>query len=83
MGQFVTPQNTETMPMAAHSGALAPVRMANRQPNVAPVKNEGTISPPLKPAPMVSAVKRIFKRKANAAVSPCKARSMIFMPGPR
>ena len=37
---------------------------AATQPNVAPVKKIGTISPPLKPAPRVSAVNSIFIRKA-------------------
>ena len=39
----------------------------NRQPNVAPTKNDGTISPPLKPASSVSAVKTIFQTKASGS----------------
>lgn len=35
------------------------------QPKVEPIKKVGTISPPLNPAPMVTAVKRIFNAKAS------------------
>lgn len=37
---------------------------------VAPMKKEGTISPPLKPAPKVSAVKRILSRNASPSHPP-------------
>ena len=59
-GQFVTPQKRPIIPQAAHKGAGRPKRGAITQPRVAPVKKEGTISPPLKPAPSVIAVKRTF-----------------------
>lgn len=60
IGQLVTPQNSEIMPTAAHSDGSKPVRLPNRHPKVAPMKKDGTISPPLKPAPRVSAVKMIL-----------------------
>ena len=63
-GLLVQPQNSATMPSAAPSCGGRPSSGAATQPNVAPVKRIGTISPPLKPAPRVSAVNSIFKRKA-------------------
>ena len=47
IGQFVTPQNTAVMPTAVQSVGDMPVSVPNRQPKAAPVKKEGTISPPL------------------------------------
>ena len=52
------------------------------QPKVAPTKNEGTTSPPLKPAESVTAVKRIFKRNAAGWALPCSTAAMIFIPAP-
>ena len=51
MGQFTAPQNTATMPTAAPKLAGTPSRPPMKQPKVAPMKNEGMISPPLKPQP--------------------------------
>ena len=68
IGQLVTPQNSEIMPTAVHSDGSKPVRLPNRHPNVAPMKKDGTISPPLKPAPRVSAVKMIFSRNVYTAL---------------
>ncbi len=63
IGQFVTPQKTAAMPTAVQSVGEKPDRFPNRQPNAAPVKNDGTISPPLNPAPNVKAVKSIFIKR--------------------
>ena len=65
IGQLVTPQNTEVMPTAVHKVGENPNRFPYRQPKAAPVQKEGTISPPLKPQPMVRAVKMIFNKKAS------------------
>ena len=46
-GQFTTPQNSETSPSAAVNCGGSPNSVPNRLPNVAPIKNDGTISPPL------------------------------------
>ena len=70
IGQLVTPQNSEIMPTAVHSDGSKPVRLPNRHPKVAPMKKDGTISPPLKPAPRVSAVKMIFSRNASGLTEP-------------
>lgn len=63
-GELVTPQNMEIMAMAAQSEGEIPKIIPNKQPNVAPIVKEGTISPPLNPAPSVSAVNTIFQKKA-------------------
>ena len=47
MGQFVTPQNMAPMPIAAESEGAKPKRTPKLQPKEAPMKKEGTISPPL------------------------------------
>jgi len=36
IGQFVTPQNSETMPIAAQRDGLKPSNCPKRQPSVAP-----------------------------------------------
>ena len=64
IGEFVTPQNIEIMAMAAHRDGGNPTNVPNRQPNVAPIANDGTISPPLNPAPRVRAVNNIFRINA-------------------
>ena len=64
-GQLTAPQNVPTRPtQAANSGGI-PRRGPSKQPNVDPMKNVGTISPPLKPTDSVTAVKRILRRNAK------------------
>ena len=71
IGQFVTPQKTAAMPTAVQSVGEKPDRFPNRQPNAAPVKNDGTISPPLNPAPNVSSKEHFHKKgfRADRAVN--------------
>lgn len=83
MGQFVTPQNKAINPKLAEKEAGRPNSGPMIAPKVAPTKKEGTISPPLNPAPKVSAVKIIFKRKAKGKTWPFSAFSMIGMPAPK
>ena len=61
-GQLTTQQKSATNPRAAPTAASSPIRDAATHPKVEPIKKVGTISPPLKPAATVIAVKRIFKR---------------------
>ena len=47
------------------------------------IQNDGTISPPLNPAFMVSAVKTIFQRKANGLLCPSSTAFIIrLLPAP-
>ena len=47
IGQLVTPQNTAPIPTAAHKEGENPIRLPKRHPKDAPIKKDGTISPPL------------------------------------
>ena len=82
IGLFVTPQNTATMPTAAQREGDIPTNVPKRQPKVAPIQKEGTISPPLNPTPNVIAVKSIFHIKADFGHLPKKASSIRFTPAP-
>ena len=44
---FTTPQNSATSPTAAPKQGSKPKNLPTTQPKVAPIKNVGTISPPL------------------------------------
>ena len=52
------------MPMAAARPLGIPMRGPTTEPKEAPMNSAGTISPPLKPAAMETAVNRIFRRNA-------------------
>ena len=82
MGQLVTPQNTHTMPSPAPKEGWSPRKGATVQPKVAPVKNTGTISPPLNPAPRVMVVKSILKKNASGRAFPPMAAWMMASPDP-
>ena len=82
IGAFVTPQKSEIIPIAAQKEGGRPTKEANRQPNVAPIVKDGTISPPLYPAPSVTAVKSIFHKKAVLGACPAIASSMRLAPAP-
>ena len=47
IGEFVTPQNTAPIPMAAQREGEKPMSAPKALPKEAPIKKEGTISPPL------------------------------------
>ena len=79
---MVTPQNTPTIPQPAQRAAGSPRIGPMTQPRVAPIKNEGTISPPLNPAPRVAAVKIIFIINAHGGTEPSKQRAIIGIPAP-
>ena len=54
---------------AANSGENPSIPPATH-PNVAPILNAGTISPPRYPARIVSAVSNIFHKKSSGLASP-------------
>lgn len=70
MGHFVTPQKIADIPTAAPKGIGRPERAAKVPPRAAPIKNDGIISPPLKPAETVITVKISFKIKASGFIFP-------------
>ena len=83
MGQLVTPQNTLTIPHAAHNPTGSPNIGAKKLPSVAPTKRVGTISPPLNQPPKVTAVNNIFKRNTYHALCSTKLRAIMSVPAPR
>lgn len=83
IGQLVTPQKRDIIPRAAQNDGDIPSILPRTHPRVAPIKNEGTISPPLKPAPRVIAVKIIFNMNAEKKASPFRDFSIIGIPAPR
>ena len=82
IGAFVTPQKSEIIPIAAQSEGGNPMREPNRHPKVAPIVKEGTISPPLNPAPSVTAEKSIFQINADFGACPAIASSIRLAPAP-
>ncbi len=82
IGQFVTPQKTATMPHAAQSAGGRPNIDDKKLPRVAPIKSDGTISPPLKPPDSVNAVNIILRRNTYHASLPVKLRAMTPPPAP-
>ena len=85
MGQLVTPQKAATVPTAPPKEGASPRKGATTQPKVAPQAKVGTISPPRKPAPKVTAVKRSLARKAQGSTSappPVMAASTRLPPAP-
>lgn len=82
-GQLVTPQNTLTIPHAAHRPTGSPNKGARKLPRAAPTKSVGTISPPLKPPPRVAAVKSILSMNTYQAQLDKKQEAMIGAPAPR
>ena len=64
-GDFVALQKRPTRASAAHIPGSRPKRLPKVHPKVAPMQNTGTISPPLKPAARVTAVKISFNMKSK------------------
>ena len=82
IGQLVTPTKQAIIPHAVHSSYGSPKNFANAPPKVAPITNVGTISPPLKPPPIATAVKRIFIRNASYLTFPLILLSISQNPPP-
>ena len=64
IGVLVAPENTATNPTAAKRLIGNGIMAANALPKVAPTKNNGVTSPPLKPTPMVNVVNISFSAKS-------------------
>ena len=71
------------MPQAAQSPIGSPNIAERKLPSVAPTNKVGTISPPLKPPPRVTAVNNIFKRNTYHALRVVKLEAIIGAPAPR
>ena len=64
MGVFVAPEKTATKPIPASNAIGKGKNKDNAFPKVAPIKNKGVTSPPLKPTPMVKVVNKILMAKS-------------------
>ena len=83
IGQFTAPQNTATSAIADANCAGMPSSGPTVQPRTAPMNIVGTISPPLKPKPMVTAVKTIFHKKPQVGALPSpRVEAMMSVPMP-
>ena len=79
---FVAAQKRPTRPKAAARRGSRPKIVPKRQPNVAPIAKVGTISPPLKPAAIVTAVSISFKIKSYQKALPSVASITNCIPEP-
>lgn len=82
IGVFVHPAKTATNPVAASKAKGNGRSSASALPRVAPIKNRGVTSPPLKPALSVMAVNNIFRRKSVGGSAVSKEARMVGMPRP-
>ena len=82
MAQCVAPANTATKPIPANKAIGSGINQIKILPNVAPIKNSGVTSPPLKPALKVKLVNKIFKAKSKLPAGVLKASTMEGIPNP-
>lgn len=81
-GVLVAPEKTATKPIPAKRAIGKGIYKASAFPKVAPIKNKGVTSPPLKPAPRVNEVNSIFSRKSYGLMASSKDAEMVGMPSP-
>ena len=68
MPACVAPANTATKPMPPSNAIGNGIKQISTLPKVAPIKNSGVTSPPLKPALKVNAVNSIFINEMSTIV---------------
>lgn len=64
IGVFAEAENTATNPIPARRLTGSGKTRESALPSVAPMKNSGVTSPPLKPKPNVTAVRKILSKKS-------------------
>ena len=82
IGELVEPEKTATNPIPAKKPMGSGINELNELPKVAPIKNKGVTSPPLKPALNVKTVKPNFNAKTS---NPClleKDATIVSSPSP-
>lgn len=82
MGVWVAPEKTATNPIPAKSAIGIGIITDNALPKVAPTKNNGVTSPPLKPAPKVNPVNKIFSKKSYHGLTFEKESTITGTPNP-
>ena len=81
-GVWVAPEKTETNPIPANRAIGIGIINDNALPKVAPTKNNGVTSPPLKPAPKVNPVKSILSKKSYHSLVSEKESTITGTPRP-
>ena len=82
MEQLVAPANTATNPIPARSDKGRGINQIRILPKVAPIKNKGVTSPPLKPALNVKLVRSNLMAKSNCPAGISNAFTIEGMPRP-
>ena len=82
IGVWVAPEKTATNPIPASSAIGNGTTTDKALPKVAPTKNNGVTSPPLKPAPNVKPVNNIFIKKSEGAFGVENASTITGTPRP-
>ena len=82
IGVFAAAENTATKPIPASRPTGNGKNKDKALPKVAPIKNSGVTSPPLKPKPSVIAVRRILKRKSCGSEGCSKDLTISGTPSP-
>src|SRR6476620_4128695 len=79
-GVLVAPAKTAIKPRPANKSTGAPLMPASTLPRVAPIKNRGVTSPPLKPVLNVMAVKSSFQNQLQLVAPPDVNAERILTP---
>lgn len=82
IGVLVAPAKTATKPIPASNATGSGKNINSALPKVAPIKNNGVTSPPLKPTPKVKAVISNLIAKSEAGKLMLKASTMVGIPSP-
>jgi len=82
MIQLVAPANTATKPIPANKAIGSGINQIKIFPKVAPIKNRGVTSPPLKPALKVKLVMIILMIKSKLPAGDINAFEMEGIPSP-
>jgi len=83
IGVFAAAENTATKPIPASRPTGNGKNKDKALPKVAPIKNSGVTSPPLKPKPSVIAVRRILKIKSWGSAGCSKDLTISGTPSPK
>ena len=82
MGDFAAAPNTATIPIPARYPGESGIKTLNALPSVAPIKNRGVTSPPLKPDCKVITVSNILSKNSCAGAAWLKLFVIVGIPSP-
>ena len=81
-GVLEAPAKIETKPIAAKTAIGKGIQFESEFPKVAPVKNKGVTSPPLKPDPKVIPVNPVLAIQSYHGKGDSKASKILGTPNP-